>query len=69
MIADGYTMDLYCDAMPWGDHPFEYLPHSYYGRTRADCVRQARERGWRFKRDGTVICPLCNRERGVRRGN
>lgn len=64
MEASGYTLDLYCDRE--ADHPFDYLPHQFYGARRSEVVSMARERGWVFHRDGTHSCPRC--VRGVRDG-
>jgi hypothetical protein len=68
-----YSMDLYCDRnLPiWYDaayperkpggpyHISEEFPAQFTGRTRAECRSQAREQGWRWMRDGSVICPRC----------
>lgn len=63
MIVGCYSMDLYCD----NDHKTdgtarEYQlakPGQYTGHTEADCKRDARKEGWKFKRNGKVYCPAC----------
>ena len=63
-----YSLHLYCDidnaepsATEWpckkGGHDFDEFPHEFMGRTRGECVREARRRGWLFKKDGRTICP------------
>ncbi len=72
MEASGYTLDLYCDndlpiayngaPVPGKEHPWRApgeTAESFYGEKRAQCVRKARSRGWKFKRDGRHICGLC----------
>lgn len=62
MIAEGYSMDLYCRNEDV-DHPFNYFPHNFYGRNRAEVRRDARAMGWVFHKDREVTCPLCNPRR------
>lgn len=69
MIVGGYSLQLYCDNESnhlhwWYDEntrfPLEYTadgPNSYQ-LTR----RYARREGWILKRDGTCICPICNKK-------
>lgn len=62
MMTGCYTLDLYCvnnGEFPDGIHPFREFPHQYTGRTFSECKRRARIAGWRFRRDGEVVCPIC----------
>jgi hypothetical protein len=71
VIVGGYSLHLYCryDASSTGrdagtvQHPYDYFPHQYAGKTEADCMTQARQDGWVFNRDHDVTCPLCARKR------
>ncbi len=68
MMASGYSIHLYCDAigpegLSRGPHGYDEFPHEFTGETFGECARSARRTGWRFKRDGTHICPKCNRPR------
>lgn len=70
MIVGCYTMHLYCDTgnsepgMPGdgaGPHNYEDPGQGeFVGRTEADCLRQARAKGWRFDRKRRAFCPRCN---------
>ena len=65
-----YDMHLYCDVYGAEEealadarklspyHPYKMFPFVYTGNTRGQCVKQARQHGWIFCRDGKVICPL-----------
>lgn len=61
-----YSLHLYCDK-PKCPGPEEILPNGgaitiedeYTGRTRGECVAQARSDGWIFHRDGRLTCPKC----------
>ena len=56
MIVAGYSMDLYCENPT--------ATAEFYGETWGDCVRQARDRGWKISRDGTRCwCPECSGKR------
>jgi len=58
--ADGFTLDLYCDHD--NDlHRWREFPHSMYGRTFADCAKQARDDGWVIHTSTrTATCPKCS---------
>jgi hypothetical protein len=59
--VSGYTMHLYCDHEK--HEPFSYVKDvwgEYVGETNGQCKRQAQKNGWIFKRDRTVICPVCS---------
>ena len=73
MIVGSYTLHLYCDNEDRDQHrggyydfdacehfPIEYVadgPNSY------SLVRKAaKKEGWLLKRDGTAICPKCNKK-------
>ncbi len=67
-----YDMRLYCDGkrdvseVGWAEScELSDLPesHEFAGGSRAECVRQARKRGWVFKRDGRTLCPKCSRKK------
>lgn len=63
-----YTLDLYCDTGgdPYGGTCPQHRPGvqrlvQFTGRTEADCLKQARRRGWTFKAGATLaICPSCS---------
>lgn len=69
MIVGCYTMDVYCDngnAVPGmtgdgpGDSGHDFDDRGFAqstGRTEGECKRALRARGWRFSRDGRVLCP------------
>lgn len=61
MEVSSYAMDLYCD-IDNPQHLYNEFPHSFTGETNAECKKQARKRGWKFKKDGTVVCPKCVRK-------
>lgn len=73
MIVGCYSLHLYCvydelptwyhhehgdEPVPFGFHAYREFPAEFDGRTEAECKRQARKRGWKF-RDGDVLCPRC----------
>ena len=65
--VSAYSMDLYCDEGcdepgygMWPDphgHKYDEFPHSYIGNTRGGCLKQARRQGWKFCKDGRILCP------------
>lgn len=63
MIAEGYSMDLYCDYPHHTNNSkyHEMWQDQFVGKNRTDCKYQAQKIGWKFKKDGTVICPICNK--------
>lgn len=74
-VVGGYLLHLYCDGTSKvagagaddsckandGVTRFEGARAELTGETRAETMRKARRRGWKFKRDGRVLCPLCAR--------
>ena len=65
--AGCYVLHVYCDDPGhtlWRDGFPEW---EYTGETRAECRRQAKRDGWKYRKDGTTICPACAR-RAARRG-
>lgn len=67
MVIDGYSMDLYCDDGVPGDgvHPWDMMenPQTFAGRTRGQCVRQARKLGWIINNKNECYCPACAKAR------
>ena len=76
MIVGCYSIDLYCDnydEIHWkgrDDHGHEWreFPHTYTGKTRGECIAQARKHGWlvndRLEDDGgRQLCPKCSGKR------
>lgn len=72
MIIGGYTVHLYCDNEK-AKHRLRQLDGAYHmsvagvefdyefaGRNEAQCLRQAKNTGWRISRDKIVICPVCS---------
>jgi len=55
-IVGGYSIDLYCDCSKCQGEDTRH-PGSFAGYGKQDTYRQARQAGWRFKRDGSVIAP------------
>lgn len=59
MIVSGYSADFYCDGCNneiWRYGALIQLT----GETWGECVRQAREYGWRVSHDRNVcLCPKC----------
>ncbi len=54
------ALHLYCDARPKEGHPYNYFPHEFGGETFGQAAKEAKAKGWVFKRDGTHVCPRCN---------
>lgn len=77
MIAGGYALDLYCDSpKPWTasktnslidayGHRYNEFPHQYTAELGSQCRADAKKDGWKFTRDGRVLCPKCNLNRKV----
>ena len=67
MEVSCYSMHLYCDnnvsERSDGIHEFREFPHMYTGRTNAECKRDAKRDGWKFRKDGIRICPKCTKLR------
>lgn len=77
MIVGCYTLDLYCRY--WEDQPrgvsafcntnfdWNHKIFQYTGRTRAECLREARKDGWLVNlKTRKCICPEC-REKYAKR--
>jgi hypothetical protein len=68
MIVGCYSLDLYCDNYiidptvvedKWG-HRYDDFPDQFTGFSRAECVRNARRRGWIVNICGKkAYCPKC----------
>jgi hypothetical protein len=61
-----YSMMLYCDSKE--SHKYREMPAEFTGRSREDCLKQARKIGWKISRtsyneDGTLFC-LCPKHSG-----
>jgi len=68
MIVGCYSLDLYCDnfdiaknqAEDRYGHRYNDFPHQFTGFSRAECVRNARRRGWIVNISGNkAYCPDC----------
>lgn len=71
MIVSGYLLDLYCDNPDSDVHRHGYydiasdytqFPFSYTADGKgcySEVRRLAKKDGWKFNRDGTVLCPKC----------
>lgn len=46
MIVGCYSLDLYCDHNEAREFVCHNWPGQWAGRTRQDCLRQARQDGW-----------------------
>lgn len=70
-MASGYSLDLYCDidTKDCTIHPYNCFPHQFTGETFSECKRDAINRGWKFKRDGTHICPAHDKKGSSGEGN
>ena len=72
-FAGAYSLHVYCDgeqetpsigtdqSCKRYKRTFVAGPDEFTGRTHAQCVRQAKKRGWRFKRDGRTVCAECSK--------
>lgn len=66
MIVGGYDLHLYCDVdsadgMPSkSHHGYKEGAGQFYGETRADAMRSARQSGWAI-RHGKATCPKCRK--------
>lgn len=59
MIAEGYSLYLYCDHTR---HAGPRMPPAeFYADDRKSARASARKDGWVFRRDHTVICPACRK--------
>jgi hypothetical protein len=61
-----YTLDLYCDqedldfeSCKNSEHEYGEFPHSFWGHTESECIKQAKRQGWRFHTNGLTSCPKC----------
>lgn len=65
MFVGGYELHLYCDTET--GHGYREGEAQFSAETKAECIRQARRRGWVVRReDGGyhVRCPKHRKERG-----
>lgn len=66
MKVEGYNLDLYCDnrtVYPDLLHDAHHInfPQDFAGRSRRDCMKQARRHGWIL---GKVdLCPICAKKK------
>jgi hypothetical protein len=54
MIANGYSVDLYCENMSDHNRRWREIGEgkaTYTGETWGECARQARRDGWQISRD------------------
>lgn len=71
METASFYIHLYCDNDETDEqhykdqygHFFNEFPHEYTAPTRAKCVKDARNGGWIFHRDGKHSCPKCSGKR------
>lgn len=67
MIVGCYALDLYCenyDPRALGLHEYDEFPHTYTDEYGSRCRTDARKDGWLLRRDGTALCPKCNKREG-----
>lgn len=53
-----YSMELYCDHAS-SEHHYDEFPHTFTGRTNAECKRKAKRAGWFWHSNGMIACPKC----------
>lgn len=51
-----YKLDIKCDGK---DIPYSCFRGTFYGDSLGGTKKKARKKGWKFKVDGTVLCPKC----------
>lgn len=60
MIVGCYTLDLYCDN-DVSDHCRNVFSETYVGETFAECIREARSKGWIINpKKNKALCPECS---------
>ena len=72
MIVGCYSVHLYCDGeghegflidgaymVKSPDGEYVGVAHEFAGKNERECLRQAREVGWRITRDRETFCPFC----------
>lgn len=60
MIVGCYHLCLYCERKS-AAHEFDEFPHEFTAEFGSECRAQARLKGWKLNKDGTAICPKCNK--------
>lgn len=72
MIVGCYSLDLYCENFDIAKdqaedelgHKYNDFPDQFTGHSRAECVRNARRRGWIVNiSGGKAYCPMCVKNR------
>lgn len=66
MIVDNYTITMTCDKEGCISGPWKSPgTNQFYGQTRAECVKQAKQEGWAFLFTPKVAhyCPQCGGKR------
>lgn len=62
MISHGYLIHLYCDKCD-GINRISGGQGEYAGESKADCLRQARSKGWTITPALTYCqCPQCHKK-------
>ncbi|MCF4555224.1 hypothetical protein L1Z56_14390 [Acinetobacter baumannii] len=56
-LVGGYDAHFYCDSC----NAFS----QGYGQTKAEAIRDIRNRGWVLKRDGLVLCEACKKRKNI----
>lgn len=66
MINGCYYVHLYCDNDKVNHRLecYQYKVGEFTGETRAQCLTEARKKGWTIKK-GIVLCPYCKRKQKV----
>ncbi|MGC9655400.1 UNVERIFIED_CONTAM: hypothetical protein KWD66_14490 [Acinetobacter pittii] len=56
-LVGGYDANFYCDSCnAFGQG---------YGQTKAEAIRDIRNRGWLLKRNGLVLCEICKSRKNI----
>lgn len=53
MIVEGYSADFYCDCDACKAESWQQAEADFAGKNHTDCMRQARNAGWRISADKT----------------
>ncbi len=63
MIAGCYDLHLYCDGVDCTAGDFGYPAEGEFtgDETGSRARARARRRGWKLLRDGSCLCPVCNK--------
>lgn len=54
-----YKLDIRCDGK---EEPYSCFRGTFYGDNLGRAKKRARQLGWKFKTDGTILCPRCMAE-------